>query len=126
MEKKITSTQVAIIKRVAQNVNSNFEKVARLKEKVAKLTEELAEIQSLIDEMEAPVKRITGGFTSMEIFDKVVTPVFNENGTPKVDEKTGYPVKQTKWVLKYPETIVPTIEEEDIPQTPQEFQPETL
>lgn len=107
MEKKLNQTQLGIVKRIAQNVNGNFEKVAKLNEKIAALIEERDTLQTMIDEMEAPVIRITGGYKSTDLYDKVIVPQFNEDGTPKLNDKTGYQIKTTKYVLKYPDTILP-------------------
>ena len=110
MEKKLNQMQLGIVKRIAQNVNGNFEKVAKLNEKIEALVEERDTLQTMIDEMEAPVVRMTGGYKSTDLYDKVIVPQFNEDGTPKVNEKTGYQVKTTKYVLKYPDTILPPVE----------------
>lgn len=114
MEKKLNQMQLGIVKRIAQNVNGNFEKVAKLNEKIEALVEERDTLQTMIDEMEAPVIRMTGGYKSTDLYDKVIVPQFNEDGTPKVNEKTGYQVKTTKYVLKYPDTILPPVVEESI------------
>ena len=117
MEKKLNQMQLGIVKRIAQNVNGNFEKVAKLNEKIEALVEERDTLQTMIDEMEAPVIRMTGGYKSTDLYDKVIVPQFNEDGTPKVNEKTGYQVKTTKYVLKYPDTILPPVVEESVEET---------
>ena len=117
MEKKLNQMQLGIVKRIAQNVNSNFEKVAKLNEKIKALMEERDTLQTMIDEMEAPVIRMTGGYKSTDLYDKVIVPQFNEDGTPKVNEKTGYQVKSTKYILKYPDTILPPVVEKTIEKT---------
>lgn len=117
MEKKLNQMQLGIVKRIAQNVNGNFEKVAKLNEKIEALVEERNTLQTMIDEMETPVVRMTGGYKSTDLYDKVIIPQFNEDGTPKVNEKTGYQVKTTKYVLKYPDTILPPIVKESIEET---------
>lgn len=117
MEKKLNQMQLGIVKRIAQNVNSNFEKVTKLNEKIETLVEERDTLQTMIDEMEAPVVRMTGGYKSTDLYDKVIIPQFNEDGTPKVNEKTGYQVKTTKYVLKYPDTILPPVVEETVEET---------
>lgn len=120
MEKKLNQMQLGIVKRIAQNVNGNFEKVAKLNEKIEALVEERDTLQTMIDEMEAPVVRMTGGYKSTDLYDKVIVPQFNEDGTPKVNEKTGYQVKTTKYVLKYPDTILPPVVEEPVEETVEE------
>lgn len=110
MEKKLNQMQLGIVKRIAQNVNGNFEKVAKLNEKITTLIEERDTLQTMIDEMEAPVIRMTGGYKSTDLYDKVIVPQFNEDGTPKLNDKTGYQIKTTKYILKYPNTILPVEE----------------
>ena len=117
MEKKLNQMQLGIVKRIAQNVNGNFEKVAKLNEKIAALVEERDTLQTMIDEMEAPVIRMTGGYKSTDLYDKVIVPQFNGDGTPKLNDKTGYQVKTTKYVLKYPDTILPPVVEKPVEET---------
>ena len=117
MEKKLNQMQLGIVKRIAQNVNGNFEKVTKLNKKIEALVEERDTLQTMINEMEAPVVRMTGGYKSTDLYDKVIVPQFNEDGTPKVNEKTGYQVKTTKYVLKYPDTILPPVVEEPVEET---------
>lgn len=117
MEKKLNQMQLGIVKRIAQNVNGNFEKVAKLNKRIAALVEERDTLQTMIDEMETPVVRMTGGYKSTDLYDKVIVPQFNEDGTPKLNDKTGYQVKTTKYVLKYPDTILPPVVEEPIEET---------
>ena len=105
METKINSREVAQIKRICQNVDGDFQKVNKLKAKIATLQAEVDELQIGIDEMEAPVVRKTG-YKSTDLVEKVVSPMYNPDGTPKTD-KNGVHMKVTKYVLKYPETIVP-------------------
>lgn len=103
--KTLNSREIAQIKRICQNVDSNFQKVTKLKAKAAELQKEIDELQADIDEMEAPVLRKTG-FRSTDLVEKVVIPQMNPDGTPKVD-KNGSPIKVTKYVLKYPDSIFP-------------------
>ena len=53
----------------------------------------------------APTKAMTGGFGTEDIIKKVVTP------TDKLD-KNGNVVKITTYEFIYPETIIPTVEED--------------
>lgn len=105
-QKNLSSRDLAVIKRIAQNVDADFQKVTKLNEKIESLVAERDSLQVGIDEMEAPVIRKTGGFKSTDIYKKVVLPQFNADGTPKTD-KEGRPVKVTKYVLRYEETILP-------------------
>ena len=105
-EKILNNRELAQVKRIAQNVDADYQKVCKLNEKIAELTKERNSLQQGIDEQEAPVIRKTGGFKSTDIFAKTIVPQFNENGTPKTD-KDGRQIKVTKYVMRYPDTIIP-------------------
>lgn len=101
MEKKEFSTKtLAAIKRIAMNVDAAINKKNKLEEKEAAIEAELAELYEEIDLMEAPVKKMTGGYGVEDIIVKTVTP------TGKLDAK-GNMLKTTKYEFKYPETIIP-------------------
>jgi len=105
----LNARELAQIKRIAQNVDADYQKVCKLNEKIVNLTKERDAIQQDIDEMEAPVIRKTGGFKSTDLYEKTITPLFNENGTPKVD-KEGRQLKATKYVLRYGDNIFPPVD----------------
>lgn len=105
---KLNNRELAQIKRIAQNVDADYQKVCKLNEKIAELTKQKEELQQSIDEQEAPVIRKTGGYKSTELYEKVIIPQVNDDGTPKVD-KDGRQIKTTKYILRYPETIVPVV-----------------
>ena len=104
-EVKFTSKQIANWKRTAMNVNANVIKRDKLAAKIAALQKEYDEINQDIELEEAHVRRATGGYSTSDIFVKKVVE------TGKTDPKTGYPVKQTRYELIYPETIVPPCED---------------
>lgn len=106
MEKKEFSTKtLAAIKRIAMNVDAAINKKNRLEEKKAAIEAELAELYEEIALMEAPVKKMTGGYGIEDIVMKTVTP------TGKLDAK-GNILKTTKYEFKYPETIIPPFQPE--------------
>lgn len=111
-DKILNARELAQVKRIAQNVDADYQKVGKLEEQIAKLTAQRDELQKGIDEMEAPVIRKTGGFKSTDIYEKTIVPQFNENGTPKTD-KDGRQLKVTKYVLRYPDTIIPSVQNEE-------------
>ena len=111
-EKILNARELAQVKRIAQNVDADYQKVGKLEEQIAKLTAQRDELQKGIDEMEAPVIRKTGGFKSTDIYEKTIVPQFNDNGTPKTD-KDGRQLKVTKYVLRYPDTIIPPVQNEE-------------
>ena len=105
-EKILNNRELAQIKRIAQNVDADYQKVCKLNEKITELTKERNRLQQGIDMQEAPVSSKTGGYKSTDIFAKTIVPQFNVDGTPKTD-KEGRQIKVTKWVLRNPDTIIP-------------------
>jgi len=121
-ENVLNNRELAQIKRIAQNVDTDFQKVCKLEAQINKLTQERDSLQQGIDETEAPVIRKTGGYRSTDIYKKEVIPQFNADGTPKVD-KNGRQLKVTKYVLRYPDTLVPPCETDasiEVNETPTE------
>ena len=116
--KEITTRQMAMIKRIAMNVNPLVVKKNKLISKINDLTVEIAEINDAIEGNEMGIKTITGGLSSEVLITKTVT----DSG--KVD-KNGNPIKVTKyepntdWVKWDEDKKVyilkePTVEEEPI------------
>lgn len=88
--KEITTRQMAMIKRIAMNVNPLVVKKNKLISKINELTTEIAEINDTIEGNEMGIKTITGGLSSEVLITKTVT----DSG--KVD-KNGNPIKVTKY-----------------------------
>ena len=88
--KEITTRQMAMIKRIAMNVNPLVVKKNKLISKINELTTEIAEINDAIEGNEMGIKTITGGLSSEVLITKTVT----DSG--KV-EKNGNPIKVTKY-----------------------------
>ena len=88
--KEITTRQMAMIKRIAMNVNPLVIKKNKLISKINELTVEIAEINDAIEGNEMGIKTITGGLSSEVLITKTVT----DSG--KVD-KNGNPIKVTKY-----------------------------
>ena len=65
---------------------------------------ELQQLETQQTQWEQAIVTMTGGYTTEDLVDKVVET------TNSVD-KDGNPVKVTKYVLKYPDTVVPVREE---------------
>ena len=65
--KELSRFELAIIKRTAQNTKSLRTKRDKLVEKIEKAQEELNVINEAIEGFEAPIKTMTGGFTSEEV-----------------------------------------------------------
>lgn len=65
--KELSRFELAIVKRTAQNTKSLITKRDKLVEKIEKAQEELTTINEAIEGFEAPIKTMTGGFTSEEV-----------------------------------------------------------
>ena len=107
--KKYTKIEIAVIKRTAQNVAQFTTKKEKLDAKIAELEAEKAALQPTIDAFQGPIKEMTGGYTTEDLVKREVVK------TGKFDNKTGKEILQTKYLLKYPETVIPV--EDDAPMT---------
>ena len=99
--KKFTKFQIAQLKRTAQNVSQMVRRKETIVKNLNELNAELEQINAQIDGWQAPIKMVFEGYTTEDLVEKVVTT------TDKVDPKTGKNIKVTKFILKYPETILP-------------------
>lgn len=102
--KKFSKFEIAVIKRTAQNVNPIVTKKNKIKEQLKTLQQEYENLEKIQDSYEESIKVMTGGYGTEDLVTKVV-----EN-TGKVN-KDGNEIKVTKYVLKYPETIIPVFDE---------------
>lgn len=93
MTTTLTVRQMAAVKRNAQNTASFVAQKARREELLKQVQEELDMLNASIEAYEAGTKAITGGYTSMDLVEKVV------EGTGKFDSK-GKEIKITKYVPK--------------------------
>lgn len=91
---------VANLKRTAQMVSPMVRRKQKLIEEMSKIQSEIETLDTQIKGMDGHFREITGGYGVEDLIERVV------EDTGKKD-KDGNPVKYTKWVLKYPETIVP-------------------
>lgn len=91
--KTLSKQQAAVIKRTAQTINPLKMKRDRLTEKMGELMEEIQELDREIEVWEEGIKAMTGGYRTSDLVDKVT-----ENGA-------------SKYVLRYPDTIIPPQEE---------------
>lgn len=101
--KEFSKFQIATLKRSAQNVNPIVTKKNKIKAQIDALNEEYNQLQAQQDAWEAAIKEMTGGYTTEDLVEKVVE-------TTDKSDKDGKPIKVTKYVLKYPETIIPPTE----------------
>lgn len=98
--KEFSKFEIATIKRTAQSVASMVIKKNKIKAQLDELQAEYDQLATMQEQYEAPIKTMTGGYTTEDLVERVV-----EN-TGKVD-KDGKPIKQTKYNLKYPKTVIP-------------------
>lgn len=129
MEKKFSKTEIATIKRIAQNaapfiakrdkISKQLEEkkatieqqvreaiAKRLEKMEAKAKEEIETQQRVIDSMQGYVKELTG----YNVEDLVVRKT---EGTGKIDSETGKEIMKTVFALKYPDTVIPPTDEEE-------------
>ena len=98
--KELSKFEIAAIKRTAQNVNAMVTKKTKLKEKIDALQAEYDKIEGAQEQFEVPIRKMTGGYGTEDLVEKVI------EDTGKLD-KDGKSIKLTKYVLKYPYTILP-------------------
>lgn len=106
--KNFSKIEIAVIKRTAQNVSQFTTKKAKIDAKIAELEAEKASLQPIIDSFQGPIKEMTGGYTTEDLIVKEVVK------TGKFDNKTGKEILQTRFSLKYPDTVVPVEGEEGV------------
>jgi len=112
-EKKFNKMAVSQIKNTAKSCYFLSKEKEKLEKEIAEKQARLEEVNAQYDEYQAPIKRMTGGYTTNELLDRQVVD------TGKVD-KDGRPIKVTNYVLKYPDTIVPPTEEAEPTAAPEE------
>ena len=95
MSKTFNTYQKAAIKNAAKAVARYNAAKYKINEQIAKLEVQKQELDQQISEFVDPIVTLTGGYTPMELCEKVAR------------SNSG----QSDWVFKYPDTIVP-------PETP--------
>lgn len=104
--KKFSKFEIATIKRTAQNVNPMVSRKAKIKEQISALQAEYEQLDTMQEQYEASIRTMTGGYSAEDLVEKVIE-------TTGAVDKNGKPVKTTKFVLKYPETVIPVAAEEN-------------
>lgn len=86
--KELSRFEIAAIKRTAQSVSMQRRKKAKLEEKIANLQAKLEIVETIIDSFEAPVIKMTGGFTSEEFLNGAMQVAEATEASPEgiVDE----------------------------------------
>lgn len=90
MNRELSRFELAIVKRTAQNTKSLRTKRDKLVEKIEKAQEELGVINEAIEGFEAPIKTMTGGFTSEEVLAGIMAVAEATEAAPEgeVSEET--------------------------------------
>ena len=112
MKTKFTNRDAARWKKIAAICFEDSVKRDKLQKKIMELQAELDAVNARIEMNQATVKLDTG-YTTDDLIDRIVE-------TSDKKDKNGYPVKNTKYVLKYPETYVP------VPESAEEVAPAEL
>lgn len=89
--KKLSRFGLAIVKRTAQNTKGLRTKRDKLVEKIEKAQEELGVINEAIEGFEAPIKTMTGGFTSEEVLAGIMAEAAPEG---EVSEEVEVPASE--------------------------------
>ena len=101
MEKKeFSKFEIATIKRTAQSVNPMVTRKNKIIDQIEELQKEWEALNAAQNQYEGAIKTMTGGFTTEDLVTKVIE-------TTNAVDKNGKPIKVTKYVLKYPDTIIP-------------------
>jgi len=103
MKKEFSKFFIANLKRTAQIVNPLVKKKEKLQKTIAEKQAELAEVEADIEEYQGPIMRATGGYTTEDLITRTVV---------ESTDKEGKVIKQTRYELTYPETVIPPVEEE--------------
>lgn len=90
MKREFNKFEIASIKRVASAVERFVQKKKKIEEQMSTLKEEHSKIAAEQEIWEAPIKNMTGGFSTEDLVRKVI----GENKVPK-------------FILKYPDTVLP-------------------
>ena len=104
MKKEFSKFFIASLNRTEQNLYTLVRRKQKLQAEIVDREKELESIQKQLETFEAPIKEATGGYGTEDLIVRTVEV------TDKTD-KDGKPVKSTKWNLKYPDTIIPPVEE---------------
>lgn len=99
-KKEFSKFEIATIKRTAQSVNPMVTRKNKITEQMAELQKEWDTLNAAQNQYEEAIKTMTGGFTTEDLVTKVIE-------TTSAVDKNGKPIKVTKYVLKYPDTIIP-------------------
>ena len=101
-KKEFSKFEIATIKRTAQSVNPMVTRKNKIIEQVTELQKEWDTLNATQNQYEEAIRNMTGGYTTEDLVTKVIE-------TTSAVDKNGKPIKVTKYVLKYPDTIIPPV-----------------
>jgi len=104
--KKFNKFELSNIKRTAQNLYTFVAKKEKIREQITNLQEEYDRIDKMQEQWEVPIRTMTGGYSTEDLVERQVL------GTGKYDAN-GKEIKTTKYVFRYPETILPPMAAEE-------------
>lgn len=117
--RELTTREIAAVKRQFKNSLPMLKKVETIDKKVAALLEEKDILMDIINGGEAGIKRMTGGYRSIDLITCTYELQFNEDGSPKMDKENKYQVKNQ--VLTFHQPIEPEESSEvEVDDTPNE------
>lgn len=111
--KELSRFELAIVKRTAQNTKSLRAKRDKLVEKIEKAQEELGVINEAIEGFEAPIKTMTGGFTSEEVLAGIMAVAEATEAAPE-----GEVSEEVVGEVEVPASEAVTLAEEVAPANP--------
>lgn len=111
--KELSRFELAIVKRTAQNTKSLRAKRDKLVEKIEKAQEELGVINEAIEGFEAPIKTMTGGFTSEEVLAGIMVVAEATEAAPE-----GEVSEEVVGEVEVPASEAVTLAEEVAPANP--------
>lgn len=107
IERKFDKFFVANLKRTAQMVSPMVREKDKLVDEINEKYARIDVLRAQIESLDSHIRQECG----YGVEDLITREVVN---TGKLD-KAGKPCKVTKWILKYPETIIPPTEEQENP-----------
>lgn len=114
--KEFTSREKGMIKNAAKAVYPAFETLLKLEEKAKKLNEDIEKQRNFVDQMEAGIMALTGGYRSTELIKKEMITVGE-------GEKA---IRKANYIFRYGDNVLPV--ENTTPEniTPQSIEPEPI
>ena len=109
--KELSRFELAIVKRTAQNTKGLRAKRDKLVGKIEKALEELRVINDAIEGFEAPIKTMTGGFTSGEVLAGIMAVAEATEAAPEgevSEEAVGEVEVPASEAVKLAEEVAPT------------------